>query len=122
MPKAITITTAAPVPLELTKAEQDAQRLVVDTDLALVRLADSIKRGFETVWGSPETLKPKEDAQAIVDALGDNRTELFARHAAIVTLLATEGLATFEPWETVPAYPVDENGQLGDLAPEWVQE
>ena len=35
MPKAITITPAAPAPAELTSAERDAQRLVVDSDLAL---------------------------------------------------------------------------------------
>ena len=113
MPKAITITPPAPAVAELTSAERDAQRLIVDSDLALQRLAESIKRGFETVWGTPENPRPKEDAQATVDALGDNRAELFSRHSAIVSLLATEGLATFEPWETVPAYPVDDQGQLG---------
>ena len=121
MPKAITITPPAPAPAELTPAEKDAQRLIVDSDLALQRLAESIKRGFETVWGTPENPRPKEDAQATVDALGDNRAELFARHAAIVAMLASEGLATFEPWEAVPAYPVDDQGQLGELAPEWSQ-
>jgi hypothetical protein len=121
MPTAITLTPAAPAAPELTTAEQDAQRVVVDSDLALVRLAESIKRGFETVWGNPESPRSKEDAQAIVDALGEDRAGLFSRHAAIVAMLATEGLATFEPWELVPAYPIDESGQLGDLAPEWSQ-
>ena len=120
MPKAITITPAAPAPAELTSAERDAQRLIVDSDLALMRLAESIKKGFETVWGTPENPRSKEDAQATVDALGDNRAELFARHAAIVALLATEGLATFDPWELVPAYATPEVGtDLGDHAPEW---
>ena len=120
MPKAITITPAAAAPVELTPAERDAQRLIVDSDLALMRLAESIKRGFETVWGTPENLRPKEDSQATVDALGANRAELFARHAAIVALLATEGLATFEPWELVPAYATPATGTaLGDRSPEW---
>ncbi len=122
MPKAITITPAAPAPAELTSAERDAQRLIVDSDLALMRLAESIKKGFETVWGTPENPRSMEDAQATVHALGDNRAELFSRHAAIVALLATEGLATFEAWETVPAYVVGEDGVLGDLAPEWESE
>ncbi|MDF1852940.1 MAG: hypothetical protein P1U85_19030 [Verrucomicrobiales bacterium] len=121
MPKAITITPPAPAPAELTSAERDAQRLIVDSDLALQRLAESIKRGFETVWGALDNPRSKDEAQATVDALGDNRAELFARHAAIVAMLASEGLATFEPWETVPAYPVDDQGQLGELAPEWSQ-
>ena len=121
MPTAITITPAAPAPAELTSAEKDAQRLVVDSDLALMRLAESIKRGFETVWGTLDNPRSKEDAQATIDALGDDRTELFSRHAAIVAMLASQGLATFEPWETVPAYPVDGQGQLGELAPEWSQ-
>tara|TARA_R110000822_G_scaffold38324_1_gene106362 strand:+ start:46 stop:432 length:387 start_codon:yes stop_codon:yes gene_type:complete len=120
MPKAITITPAAPAPVELTSAERDAQRLIVDSDLALMRLAESIKRGFETVWGTLENPRSKEDAQATVDALGDNRAELFARHAAIVALLATEGLATFEPWELTPAYATPATGTtLGDLSPDW---
>lgn len=119
MPKAITITPAAPAPAELTSSERDAQRLIVDSDLALMRLAESIKRGFETVWGTLDNPRSKDEAQAIVDALGEDRTGLFARHAAIVATLASEGLATFEPWEIVPAYPIDESGQLGDLAPEW---
>ena len=119
MPKPITITPAAPAPAGLTSAERDAQRLIVDSDLALMRLAESIKRGFETVWGTPENPRSKEDAQAIINALGADREGLFARHAAIVAMLASEGLATFELWEIVPAYPVDDQGQLGDLAPEW---
>ena len=57
MPKAITITPAAPAPVELTPVERDAQRLIVDSDLALMRLAESIKKGFETVWGVPENPK-----------------------------------------------------------------
>lgn len=119
MPKAVTITPAA-APVELTPAERDAQRLIVDSDLALMRLAESIKKGFETVWGTPANPRSKEDAQATVDALGDNRAELFARHAAIVTLLATEGLATFDSWELVPAYATPATGTtLGDLSPNW---
>lgn len=121
MPTAITLTPPAPAKPELTTAERDAQRVVVDSDLALVRLADSIKKGFEVVWGNPETPRSKEDAQAIIDALGEDRAGLFARHAAIVAMLASGGLATFEPWELVPAYPIDENGKLGDLDPEWSQ-
>lgn len=122
MPKPITLTLAAPAAPELTAAEQTAQRVVVDSDLALVRLANSIKRGFETVWGTLDNPRSKEDAQAIIDALGDDRSALFARHASIVAMLATGGLATFEPWEFVPAYPVDDQGQLGELALEWTQE
>ena len=121
MPTAITITPAAPAAPELTTAERDAQRVIVDSDLALVRLANSIKRGFESVWGNLDNPRSKEDAQAIIDALGDGRSALFARHAAIVAMLATEGLATFELWEIVPAYPIDDQGQLGELAPEWAQ-
>ena len=119
MPEAITITPPAPAPAELTSAERDAARLVVDSDLALMRLTESIKRGFETVWGAPENPRSKEGAQAIINALGEDREVLFARHAAIVSMLASEGLATFELWEIVPAYPIDDQGQLGDLAPEW---
>jgi hypothetical protein len=119
MPKAITITPAAPAPAELTSAERDAQRLIVDSDLALQRLAEAIKRGFETVWGTKAEPKTKEDAQATVTALGADVVPLFARHAALVAFLATEGLATFEPWETVPAYAVGTDLQLGDLTPEW---
>jgi hypothetical protein len=120
MPKAITIIPAAPASVELTSAERDAHRLIVGSDLALMRLAESINRGFETVWGTPENPRSKEAAQAIIDALGDDRAELFSRHAAIVALLATEGLATFEAWETVPAYATPEVGtDLGDPAPEW---
>jgi hypothetical protein len=121
MPTAITLTPPAPAAPELTTAERDAQRVVVDSDLALVRLADSISRGFQAVWGTLDNPRSKEDAQATVDALGDNLPAVFSRHAAIVALLANEGLATFEPWETVPAYPVDDQGQLGELAPEWSQ-
>tara|TARA_R110000868_G_scaffold357529_1_gene619045 strand:- start:50 stop:430 length:381 start_codon:yes stop_codon:yes gene_type:complete len=120
MPKANTIHPEKAAPPVLTSAEQNAERLIIDSDLALLRLAESIRTGFELLWGTRENPKSKEDVQAIVDALGDNRVELFTRHAAIVAALTTGDLATFEPWETVPAYATPTVGtELGELAPEW---
>ena len=106
-------------PAELTEGQRIAKQLLSDSDLVLNRLAVAVQSSFELLWGTKDNPKPKEEAQAAVTALGANVAPLFQRHAAIVAFLTTEGLATFEPWETVPAYVVGADLQLGDLAPEW---
>lgn len=122
MPNTITLQDKPAAPVELTQAQQTANQLLSDSDLALNRLAISVQRSFELLWGTKESPKPVEEAQATLTELGENVAPLFARHAAIVAFLATEGMATFEPWETVTAYVVGEDGALGDLAPEWESE
>lgn len=106
-------------PAELTEGQRLAKQLISDSDLALNRLAGSVQSIFESLWGTKENPRPKAEAQAAVTALGENLPAVFSRHAATIAYLTAEGMATFEPWETVPAYPVDDQGQLGDLAPEW---
>ncbi len=112
---------AAPPQAEPTEAERIAKQLISDSDLALNRLANSVQTGFELVWGTKDDPKPKEESQEIIGALGADMASVFSRHAAVVEMLETAGMASFEPWETVPAYPVDDQGQLGELAPEWSQ-
>ena len=105
---------------EPTEAERIARQLVSDSDLALNRLANSVQRGFELIWGTKDDPTPKEEAQAIATALGADLDPVFARHAAVVEMLEASEMATFEPWEKVTAYIIDETGTLGDMAPEWV--
>ena len=111
---------AAPAQAEPTAAEQIAKQLVSDSDLTLNRLANSVQRGFELIWGTKESPKPKEEAQETVTALGSDLVSVFARHAAVVEMLETAGMATFEPREKVTAYTIDETGTLGEMKPEWV--
>lgn len=118
MPEPQTIQTVQAA-AELTEAQKLAKQLVNDSDLALQRLVSALQAGFEALWGTKDNPKPKEECEAILAAMGGDVTSVFARHKALVTLLITDGLATFEPWETKPAYVVNENGSLGDLAPEW---
>jgi len=106
---------------EPTEAERIARQLVSDSDLTLNRLASSVQRGFELIWGTKEDPKPKEEAQEVVTGLGGDLASVFSRHAAVVQMLEASGMATFEPWEKVTAYVIGDNGQLGDLAPEWSQ-
>ena len=120
MPTTNTIQPAPLAPAALTESERIAKQLLGDSDLALNRLASAVQTSFELLWGTKENPRSKEDAQASLVALGANVTPLFARHAAIVAFLATEGLVTFEDWEIVPAYVVGEDFTLGDLSPEWV--
>ena len=122
MPNTITIQTPPVAPTPLTDSQRVAKQLLSDSDLALNRLAAAVQSGFELLWGTKESPKPKEEVQDVLVALGEDAVPVFARHAAIVSFLETEGLATFEPWETVTAYVVGEDGSLGDLAPEWVTE
>jgi hypothetical protein len=112
---------AAAPPAEPTEAERIAKQLVSDSDLALNRLANSVQSGFQLIWGTKENPKPKEEVQEIVTALGADLVPVFSRHAAVVEMLETAGMADFEPWEKVAAYVIGDNGQLGDLAPEWSQ-
>ena len=119
MSTTITLQDKPAAPVELTEDQRTAKQLLSDSDLALNRLAASVQSGFELLWGTKENPKSKEAAQAALTALGEDVTPLFTRHAAMVAFLATEGMATFEPWETVTAYVVGEDGLLGDLAPEW---
>ena len=105
---------------EPTEAERIARQLVSDSDLTLNRLANSVQRGIELVWGTKENPKPKEEVQEIVTALGTDLASVFARHAAVVEMLEASEMATFEPWEKVTAYIIDETGTLGDMTPEWV--
>lgn len=114
------ITPAAPQ-AEPTEAERIAKQIVSDSDLALNRLANSVQRGFELIYGTKDDPKPKEEVQEILTALGNDLASVFARHAAVVGMLEASGMATFEPWEKVTAYVIGDNGQLGDLAPEWSQ-
>jgi hypothetical protein len=107
---------------EPTQAERVAKRIVSDSDLALNRLANSVQKGFQLVWGAKDAPKPKEEAQDIVTALGADLAPVFARHAAVVEMLETAGMATFEPWEKVTAYTVDENLVLGDMKSEWLSQ
>ena len=111
---------AAAPQAEPTEAERMAKQIVSDSDLALNRLANSVQRGFELVWGTKENPKPKEEVQEIVTALGADLAPVFARHAAAVEMLETAGMATFEPWEKVAAYAIDETGTLGEMKPEWI--
>jgi len=111
---------AAAPQAEPTEAERVAKQLVSDSDLALNRLANSVQRGFELIWGTKENPKPKEEVQEIVMALGADLVPVFARHAAVVEMLETAGMASFEPWEKVTAYVIDETGTLGDMKPEWI--
>jgi hypothetical protein len=111
---------AAPPQAEPTEAERVAKQLVSDSDLTLNRLANSVQSGFELIWGTKENPKPKEEAQDIVTALGADLAPVFARHAAVVEMLETAGMASFEPWEKVTAYILDETGTLGEMKPEWV--
>ena len=104
---------------EPTEAERIARQLVSDSDLTLNRLANSVQRGFELVWGTKENPKPKEEVQEIVTALGADLGPVFSRHAAVVEMLETAGMADFEPWETVTAYVVGNDLQLGAISPEW---
>jgi hypothetical protein len=106
---------------EISESGRIARQLVADSDLALNRLANSVQRGFEVIWGTKDDPKPKEEAQEVVTALGADLASVFARHAAVVGMLEASGMATFEPWEKVTAYVIGDNGQLGDLAPEWSQ-
>ncbi len=115
------ITPAAP-PAEPTEAERIAKQLVSDSDLTLNRLANSVQKGFELIWGTKDAPKPKEEAQEILTALGADTASVFARHAAVVEMLETAGMASFEPWEKATAYVVDETGTLGEMKPEWVTE
>lgn len=107
---------------EPTEAERIAKQIVSDSDLALNRLANSVQNGFQLVWGTKDDPKPKEEAQDIVTALGADLDPAFARHAAVVEMLETAGMATFEPWEKVTAYVIDENLVLGDMKSEWVSQ
>lgn len=109
----------APPQAEPTEAERIAKQLVSDSDLALNRLANSVQTGFELIWGTKENPRPKAEAQAAVTALGENLPAVFSRHAATIAYLTAEGMATFEPWETVPAYVVGNDLQLGAMSPEW---
>lgn len=107
-----------------TIAQQTAQQLIADSDLALSRLAGSVDRGFTLLWGTPQHPRPRTEALDILRALPVNEVaEVFRRHAAIVTFLVSEGLVTVEPWQKVPAYPVTFEGGtvvLGEeLSPEW---
>tara|TARA_R110002126_G_scaffold16268_1_gene65314 strand:+ start:435 stop:815 length:381 start_codon:yes stop_codon:yes gene_type:complete len=122
MPSTITIQPPPAAPVELTASQLTAKQILADSDLALNRLAATVQRSFELLWGTKESPKPKEEAQAALIALGADAAPLFARHAAIVAFLTSEGLATFAPWETVTAYAVGADGVLGDLAPEWITE
>jgi len=111
---------AAAPQAEPTEAERIARQLVSDSDLTLNRLANSVQRGFEFIWGTKDYPKPKQEVQEIVTALGADLVSVFARHAAVVEMLETSGMATFEPWEKVAAYVIDETGTLGDMKPEWI--
>ena len=104
-----------------TPAERVAKQLVSDSDLTLNRLANSVQRGFELTWGTKDSPKSKEEAQEVVTALGADLVSVFARHAAVVEMLETAGMASFEPWEKVAAYVNDETGTLGEMKPEWSQ-
>ncbi len=115
------ITPAAP-PAEPTEAERIAKQLVSDSDLTLNRLANSVQKGFELIWGTKDDPKPKDEAQEILTALGADTVSVFARHAAVIQMLETAGMASFEPWEKATAYVVDETGTLGEMKPEWVTE
>ena len=114
------ITPAAPQ-AEPTQAERIAKQIVADSDLALNRLANSVQRGFRLLWGTKDDPKPKEEVQEMLTALGNDLASVFARHAAVVGMLEASGMATFEPWEKVTACVIGDNGQIGDLAPEWSQ-
>ena len=105
---------------EPTEAERIAKQIVSDSDLALNRLANSVQRGFQLIWGTKDDPKPKEEAQEVFTALGSEAGQVFARHAAVVEMLETSGMASFEPWEKVPAYVIDENLVLGEMKPEWI--
>ena len=105
---------------EPTESERIAKQIVSDSDLTLNRLANSVQRGFEQVWGTKDDPKPKEEVQEILTALGTDLASVFARHAAVVGMLEASGMATFEPWEKVTAYIIDETGTLGDMKPEWI--
>ena len=111
---------AAAPQAEPTEAERMAKQIVSDSDLALNRLANSVQRGFELIWGTKENPKPKQEAQDIVTALGADLAPAFARHAAVVEMLETAGMASFEPWEKATAYVIDENLVLGEMKSEWV--
>ena len=104
------------------EAVRIAKQIISDSDLALNRLANSVQRGFQLVWGTKDDPKPKEEAQDIVTALGADLAPAFARHAAVVEMLETAGMATFEPWEKATAYVIDENLVLGDMKSEWVSQ
>jgi len=111
---------AAAAQEEPTEAERIARQLVSDSDLTLNRLANSVQRGFELIWGTKENPKPKEEVQEIVTALGADLVPVFSRHAAVVEMLETASMADFEPWEKVTAYVIDETGTLGEMKPEWI--
>ena len=113
---------AAAPQAEPTEAERMAKQVVSDSDLALNRLANSVQRGFELIWGTKENPKPKQEAQDIVTALGADLAPAFARHAAVVEMLETAGMATFEPCEKATAYVIDENLVLGEMKPEWASQ
>ena len=114
------IVPAAAPQADPTPAERVAKQLVSDSDLTLNRLANSVQRGFELIWGTKDDPKSKEEAQDIVTALGSDLVSVFARHAAVVEMLETAGMASFEPWEKVTAYAIDETGTLGEMKPEWI--
>jgi hypothetical protein len=107
---------------EPTEAERIANQIVSDSDLALNRLANSVQKGFQLVWGTKENPRSKEEAQEIVTALGANLAPAFARHAAVVEMLETANMASFEAWEKVTAYAIDENLVLGDMKSEWLSQ
>ena len=110
---------AAPPQAEPTEAERIAKQIVSDSDLTLNRLANSVQTGFELVWGTKENPRPKEEAQEILAALGADMASVFSRHAAVVAMLETSEMASFEPWEKATAYTIDETGTLGEMKPEW---
>ncbi len=116
IPQTIQLFTPVAEPID---AERIASTLIADSDLALQRLVAAVQSGFESLWGTKDSPKPKAEAQAALVALGADAAKVFARHKALVTMLVSEGLATFEAWETTPAYVINEDGTLGDLTPEW---
>lgn len=120
MPTINTLTPSPEAAPEPTAAELIAQQVVSDSDLALKRLANSVQRGFELVWGTKESPREKQDIQDTVNALGSELSPVFARHAAMIAALESSGMVTFEPWEKVTAYPIAEDGTLGEMNPEWL--
>ena len=124
MANPVTIKEVVPV-TELTNDQKIAKQLVSDSDLLLKRIISGIDNGFILLWGNKDNPKTLEEAQAILDELdASDEAEVFNRHAKLVEFLATNGWASFEPWELKPAYTytVDGNGRIqltGDLVDEW---
>jgi hypothetical protein len=111
-------------PVELTEAQELAKKVIGDGDLTLARFVSSLSIGYQHLWGTPESPTPRDKAVAALEVNPDEWAALFARHAAVMSFLTTEGLAQdIQPWEVATPYEVtfsEGSVTVGeDLNPAW---